>query len=80
MWLNLDAVIAAAPSVRPAPRVGTQPLAKEDIAVVVDRGVAAEDGTHIQGKSDGGAHAQTGRIETPDEQQGVARAASRRAG
>ena len=43
MWLDLDAVIATAPQVRPAPAVGTQPLAKEDIALVVDRSVAAAD-------------------------------------
>jgi len=43
MWLDLDALIAAAPDVRPAPTVGTQPLAKEDIALVVDRSVAAAD-------------------------------------
>ena len=41
LWLDLDAVIAAAPEVRPAPTVGTQPLAKEDLAVVVDAGVPA---------------------------------------
>jgi phenylalanyl-tRNA synthetase beta chain len=41
MWLDLDAVIHAAPDVRPAPTVGTQPLAKEDLAVVVDRAVPA---------------------------------------
>jgi phenylalanyl-tRNA synthetase beta chain len=39
MWLDLDAVIAVAPEVRAAPAVGTQPLAKEDLAVVVDRSV-----------------------------------------
>jgi phenylalanyl-tRNA synthetase beta chain len=43
MWLDLDAVMAAAPDVRPAPVVGTQPLAKEDLAVVVDRSVPAAD-------------------------------------
>ncbi len=43
MWLDLDAVIAAAPWVRPAPQVHTQPVAKEDLAVVVDQGVAAAD-------------------------------------
>jgi phenylalanyl-tRNA synthetase beta chain len=37
--LDLDAIIALAPDVRPAPTVGTQPLAKEDIAVVVDRSI-----------------------------------------
>jgi len=42
MWLDLDAVIDAAPDVRSAPRVGTQPLAKEDLALVVDRAVPAE--------------------------------------
>ena len=42
MWLDLDAVIDAAPEVRSAPRVGTQPLAKEDLALVVDRAVPAE--------------------------------------
>ena len=42
VWLDLEAVIAAAPEVRPAPVVGTQPLAKEDLAVVVDRPVPAE--------------------------------------
>ena len=41
MWLDLDAVIAAAPDVRQAPVVGTQPLAKEDLAVVVDARVPA---------------------------------------
>jgi phenylalanyl-tRNA synthetase beta chain len=39
MTLDLDAVVSAAPQVRAAPTVGTQPLAKEDIAVVVDRTV-----------------------------------------
>jgi phenylalanyl-tRNA synthetase beta chain len=43
MWLDLDAVIAAAPDVRAAPSVGTHPLAKEDLALVVDRGVPAAD-------------------------------------
>ena len=42
MWLDLDAVIAAAPEVRPAPSVGTRPVAKEDLALVVDRAVPAE--------------------------------------
>jgi phenylalanyl-tRNA synthetase beta chain len=41
MWLDLEAVIASAPEVRPAPTVGTQPMAKEDLAVVVDRAVPA---------------------------------------
>jgi phenylalanyl-tRNA synthetase beta chain len=39
LWLDLDAIIGASPEVRPAPRVGTQPLAKEDIALVVDASV-----------------------------------------
>ena len=43
MWMDLDAVIAAAPDVRRAPSVGTQPLAKEDLAVVVDRAVPVAD-------------------------------------
>jgi phenylalanyl-tRNA synthetase beta chain len=43
MWLDLDGVVAAAPEVRTAPSVGTQPLAKEDLAVVVDRTVAVSD-------------------------------------
>jgi phenylalanyl-tRNA synthetase beta chain len=43
MWLDLDAVIAAAPEVRPAPVVGTQPVAKEDLAVVVDASVPIAD-------------------------------------
>ena len=37
------ALIAASADVRPAPRVGTQPLAKEDLAVVVDADVPAAD-------------------------------------
>jgi phenylalanyl-tRNA synthetase beta chain len=41
MWLDLDAVIAASPDVREAPVVGSQPIAKEDVAVVVDREVPA---------------------------------------
>lgn len=40
--IDLDAVIDHAVSIRKAPSVGTQPLAKEDLAVVVDRGVSAE--------------------------------------
>ena len=42
VWLDLDAVIAAAPDVRPAPTVGTRPVAKEDLALVVDVDVPAE--------------------------------------
>lgn len=41
MVLDLDQVIAAAPEVRPAPSVGSQPLAKEDVALVVDHAVPA---------------------------------------
>ena len=40
--LDLDAVIAAAAAIRRAPSVGTHPLAKEDLAVVVDRDMPAE--------------------------------------
>ncbi len=43
LWMDLDAVIAAAPDVRPAPVVGTHPMAKEDLAVVVDRAVPVAD-------------------------------------
>jgi phenylalanyl-tRNA synthetase beta chain len=43
LWLDLDAVVAASPEVRRAPVVGTQPLAKEDLAVVVDRSVPVAD-------------------------------------
>ena len=43
MWLDLDALIAVAPDVRIAPTVGTQPQAKEDLAVVVDRSVPVAD-------------------------------------
>ena len=35
MELDLDALIAAAPDVRPAPEFSTQPVAKEDIALLV---------------------------------------------
>ncbi|MBI1352456.1 MAG: phenylalanine--tRNA ligase subunit beta [Actinomycetales bacterium] len=41
LWLDLDAVMAAAPEVREAPAVGTHPLAKEDLAVVVAKEVPA---------------------------------------
>ena len=41
--MDLDAVIASAPDVREAPAVGTQPLAKEDLALVVDRAVPVGD-------------------------------------
>ena len=43
MWLDLDAVIEAAPDVRSAPVVGTQPVAKEDLALVVDAGVPSSE-------------------------------------
>jgi phenylalanyl-tRNA synthetase beta chain len=43
LWLDLDAIIAAAPDVRSAPTVGTQPVAKEDLALVVDRDVPVAD-------------------------------------
>jgi phenylalanyl-tRNA synthetase beta chain len=33
--VDLGSLIASAPAVRPAPRVGTQPVAKEDLALVV---------------------------------------------
>jgi phenylalanyl-tRNA synthetase beta chain len=41
--VDLDALIAAAPALRPAPQVGTHPVAKEDVALVVEASVAAED-------------------------------------
>jgi phenylalanyl-tRNA synthetase beta chain len=41
--LDLGALMAAAPAVRPAPRVGTQPVAKEDLALVVSDAVTAAD-------------------------------------
>lgn len=41
--LNLDAVLFAGIDARPAPAVGTLPVAKEDIALVVDADVAAAD-------------------------------------
>jgi phenylalanyl-tRNA synthetase beta chain len=43
LWMDLDALIAVAPDVRRAPSVGTQPQAKEDLAVVVDRAVHVAD-------------------------------------
>ncbi|MEY4137106.1 MAG: hypothetical protein RL205_1234, partial [Actinomycetota bacterium] len=39
--LDLGALMALAPAVRPAPRVGTQPVAKEDLALVVSDSVTA---------------------------------------
>ena len=41
--LDLGVVMAQAPDVRQAPTIGTQPLAKEDLAVVVDVAVPACD-------------------------------------
>ncbi len=41
--LNLDAVLFVGVEARPAPAVGTFPVAKEDIALVVDADVAAAD-------------------------------------
>ncbi|MFN8126995.1 MAG: phenylalanine--tRNA ligase subunit beta [Candidatus Nanopelagicales bacterium] len=41
MELDLDAVMGARTAVTPAPQVGTMPVAKEDIAVVVDAVVTA---------------------------------------
>lgn len=41
--LDLGALMAAAPAVRSAPRVGTQPVAKEDLALVVSDAVTAAD-------------------------------------
>ncbi|MEZ5115693.1 MAG: phenylalanine--tRNA ligase subunit beta [Candidatus Nanopelagicales bacterium] len=43
MELDLDALVAAARDVTPAPAVVTMPLAKEDLAVVVDADVPAAD-------------------------------------
>jgi phenylalanyl-tRNA synthetase beta chain len=43
MELDLDAIMAAGQPVAPAPRFGSQPLAKEDIALVVPEDVAAAD-------------------------------------
>lgn len=40
--VDVDALTRAAGEIRPAPVVGTQPLAKEDLAVVVDHDVSAE--------------------------------------
>ena len=39
--MDLSALIARAPDVRPAPGISTQPVAKEDIALVVDNEVSA---------------------------------------
>ena len=40
--MDLTALVAAASPVVPAPRVSTFPVAKEDVALVVDEGLAAE--------------------------------------
>jgi phenylalanyl-tRNA synthetase beta chain len=45
MEINLDALMAAARDVAPAPVIGTQPVAKEDIALVVADSVPADDVT-----------------------------------
>ncbi len=41
--VDLDAIADAAVPIRPAPAIGTQPVAKEDLALVVDVTVSAED-------------------------------------
>jgi phenylalanyl-tRNA synthetase beta chain len=41
--LDLDAIAATVPPRAQAPEVGTQPVAKEDLALVVDRGVPVAD-------------------------------------
>lgn len=41
--VNLDAIIDAAVDIRPAPSIGTHPVAKEDVALVVDSGIRADD-------------------------------------
>ncbi|HAN71505.1 MAG TPA: phenylalanine--tRNA ligase subunit beta, partial [Actinobacteria bacterium] len=41
--VDLDAIIHAAVAIRPAPVIGTQPVAKEDLALVVDTSVSADD-------------------------------------
>jgi phenylalanyl-tRNA synthetase beta chain len=41
--VDLDAIIDAAVAIRPAPVIGTQPVAKEDLALVVDNTVSADD-------------------------------------
>ncbi len=40
--VDLDALIAAAPAVVPGPRFSSYPVAKEDVALVVDAGLPAE--------------------------------------
>ena len=41
--IDLDALIDSAPAIRPAPRLSNHPVAKEDVALVVDRDVSAGD-------------------------------------
>lgn len=41
--LDLDALLAAAPQIVPAPDFSTYPVAKEDVALIVDAGVPAAD-------------------------------------
>ena len=41
--IELDVLLAAAPETAPAPEISTMPVAKEDLAVVVDTTVTAED-------------------------------------
>jgi phenylalanyl-tRNA synthetase beta chain len=41
MEINLNAVIECAPRVMPAPVFSTQPVAKEDLAIVVDQNMDA---------------------------------------
>ncbi len=43
MELDVTAIIAAAPDVRPAPAVSTFPVAKEDVALVLDESIPAAD-------------------------------------
>ena len=41
--IDLDALLDAAPAITPAPRISTHPVAKEDVALVVDQAVSAGD-------------------------------------
>jgi phenylalanyl-tRNA synthetase beta chain len=41
--VDLDALVTAAPAVVPAPPLSTMPVAKEDLALVVDVGMPAEE-------------------------------------
>lgn len=52
MELNLDALLKHAVEARPAPSVNTAPVAKEDVALLVDSGVAS--GAVAQALRDGG--------------------------